>query len=387
MARFRIERVALAASVALGAMGMVNFGGRLEGSVPHAVQFAAVALAAALQYALYSLVLRVAPRLTGRPAVITAAVGALMLLTVLAVYPAVDSRPNAGNDNDDALTIGVEAILDGDDPYALRTYHGLPVAPLPGGFVLAAPAVIATGRSGATTILSLIAFAVTIHYAGNRDAPDAPRLALLLAATPTVWLSLANGSDELAVGLWAITAAGLLLRPGGGAVISAVGAAIAVCTRTFVAPVLLPLLVLLWRAPARRHARAKMAVFVATSMALFVPFADRLLHGTFPPMQVVTENKRDAIQLSSPVYYGLIAMGLFTTLRVTWIVLRAVSERALASLLDLWARAAWLIIAVPFAGVVLLSPTHLQSASYFNAIVPFALAALVFRERREAAPT
>lgn len=384
----RVERAVLAASVALGAAGMANFGGRFEASVPHVVQFAVVAAAAVAQYSLYGIVLRIAPRLDRRSGPVALAASALFIVTALVVYPAVDSRPNAGNDNDDALTIGVRALQHGDDPYALRTYHGLPVAPLPGGFVLAAPAVLATSRSGATTLLALAAFVAALRVASANDPRRVRLLVLMLVATPSVWLSLANGSDELAVGLWACAGAMVVLREArlAASLLGAAAAAVAFSTRTFVVPVLAPLAALVAVTRPSRRSLAAATAFGVTTMLLFAPFADRLRAGTFPPLTVVAEHKRDAIELSAALYYAIIATGLLTAVGAAWRLWRAAANRTLDETLARWAQAAWLIIGIPFGAVVALSPTHLQSASYFNATVPLALAALVLSRQRPVTP-
>ena len=88
-----------------------------------------------------------------------------LTLLFLAVYPLADSGAlGFKSDREEALDIGVKALWSGQFPHQCRAVSGIhegcpgngsPIAPMPGGLILASPIVLILGSAAAMSLLSL----------------------------------------------------------------------------------------------------------------------------------------------------------------------------------------------------------------------------------------
>jgi hypothetical protein len=143
------------------------------------------------------------------------AVGTFAGLVLLAavVYPRVNVHlPHMGSDDDDALNLGVRAILHGRSPYGEPTYLGNVVHQLPGAIVLAAPFVL-MGSSAIQNLFWIPLFFLVAWREARTWMPDADTNIIrltwtVLGASPIVIHEVATGTGHssnaifVLVGLW-----------------------------------------------------------------------------------------------------------------------------------------------------------------------------------------
>lgn len=124
----------------------------------------------------------------------------LALIAAMAVlYPRFNTAvPGFGADDDDALNVGVRALLSGRSPYGELTYLGNTLHQLPGAFVLAAPFTMIFGSSAWQNLFWLGAFWAVV--AGDlRNATTAVRLCwVVLIASPVVLHGMLTGVGHMA---------------------------------------------------------------------------------------------------------------------------------------------------------------------------------------------
>jgi hypothetical protein len=273
-------------------------------------------------------------------------------LTFAVVYPVVNTRgdrggPEAavpsGSDRDDALNVGVDALLDGRNPYAARTYLNNPISPLPGSLLLAAP----FGWLGNAAIQNIVWFAVWLALLGRlAHGRFAVTVALVtLFASPVVLHDLLTGGDlavNAIVVLLAIVVAAVA-RPGMPLVLAASLAGVAFATR-------LPFALLLPRVGAFIHRRlgprwmvTYLAVVAMVAVAITLPFY-LANPGDFAPWQ--TQNK-----------FRFLADGLPSA--ATWLPLLCAALSCLAPV-AVW-RSGWPLWLVA-GGLVVLAPVAIYSA-------------------------
>lgn len=143
-------------------------------------------------------------------------------LLTLFFYPLADGLKTqmGGWDQDDCLKLGIENLLQGQNPYSDRSYFGNPCSPGFGAFVIYLPFVVAGVFSLAPIIwLGLSHFVLTLWV---RDKTQASLFFFVIASSPMTLELLVNGSDIVIMGL-GIVLSGLgvqfALRRGGLAVL------------------------------------------------------------------------------------------------------------------------------------------------------------------------
>ena len=133
-------------------------------------------------------------------------------------YPRLNVHaPGAGSDDDDALNLGVRALVAGRSPYVERTYLGNALHQLPGAFVLAAP-FVAVGSSALENLFWIPLFFMAVRRERRDRVPpdhaDAESLRLtwiVLAACPVILDEIVTGTGHGAnaiyvlLGLWWLT--------------------------------------------------------------------------------------------------------------------------------------------------------------------------------------
>ncbi|MBK1618549.1 hypothetical protein CKO42_08880 [Lamprobacter modestohalophilus] len=159
--------------------------------------------------ALTHLLRRWAPRTRKWPAK-TVFLGLWLSLTLifLAVYPLADSGVlGFESDREEALDVGVKALWNGTFPYQCRAVSGIhegcpqsgnPIAPMPGGLILAAPVVLILGSAAALSLLSLwvLFLGLGVYWGSNRRS--LLHVMFLLAAAPVLLAEVLTGGDHLA---------------------------------------------------------------------------------------------------------------------------------------------------------------------------------------------
>jgi hypothetical protein len=214
----------------------------------------------------------------------TVALTALALVAAMALlYPRFNTAvPGFGADDDDALNVGVRALVSGRSPYGELTYLGNTLHQFPGAFVLAAPFTVIFGSSAWQNLFWLGAFWVVVAR-DLRSAQTAVRLCwIVLVASPVVlhgmWTGVGHMANAISVLLgmrWLMalpargTDASTDRRP---AWLAAVFWGVALAAR----PNFLFLMPLvggwLWRQRGPRVAMATLGLSAAVVVALSVPF-------------------------------------------------------------------------------------------------------------------
>ena len=148
---------------------------------------------------------------------------AILGFLTLFFYPLADGLKTqmGGWDQDDCLKLGIENLLQGQNPYSDRSYFGNPCSPGFGAFVIYLPLVVAGVFSLAPIIwLGLSHFVVTLWV---QNKTQASLFFFVIASSPMTLELLVNGSDIVIMGL-GIVLSGLgvqfALRRGGLAVLS-----------------------------------------------------------------------------------------------------------------------------------------------------------------------
>jgi len=226
----------------------------------------------------------VAPFLLARlPGPAALAVGVLILagltVAIAVVHPSVDTTPFtiAGfevgpTDLDDAVELGAQAILDGRNPYLERTFNDLPLAPLPGSFLLGMPFHLLGSVAFAT-----VAFLGVFWLLASRRSAASGTLLLVIAfaAGPALLYQALTGMDY-ATDVLAVLGFGALMlhvrdRPGL-LVLASAAAGLAMATRINLALVAVPLLVVLLRTCGWRRAVLAGAGLAAGFLLVSLPF-------------------------------------------------------------------------------------------------------------------
>jgi hypothetical protein len=200
--------VALGLALALPSLGTVE---KYLGTAVAVVYLAAMLVVApvAERFAL-PLFLRLVGERGARWLAVATYVGLVVAFVV--VYPIADSEMmGSGSDRDDASNLATNRLLDGEYPYAEKTYLGNPVSQLPGALVLAAPFVV-LGTSAWQNFLWIPVFFVALarHLGSARLALFASWI--VLAVSPGVLRELLTGGDLIANGIYVAVPMLVLLR-------------------------------------------------------------------------------------------------------------------------------------------------------------------------------
>ncbi len=211
------------------------------------------------------------------------------------VYPVVDVQvPGRGSDADDALNIGVRALLAGYSPYATTTYLGNDLSPLPGALLLAMPFVL-LGSSALQNLLWIPAFFLAVARAGGNRA-WALRLAwTALLASPVVLHELLTGGDHSSNTVYVLLGMQWLLASGGRS-LAAAAWGVTLASRANFLLLVLPVCGWLWRHHGRTTAVRAAAIALGVAGLLTVPFAWHHGLADFAPLHAVDRLTRlDAV--------------------------------------------------------------------------------------------
>ena len=243
------------------------------------------------------------------------AIFVLVSAAVAVLYPIANSGVlGGGSDRDEALDIGVHALLRGSYPYTLRTYLDNPISPMPGSFLLAAPFVVVLGSSGYQNVFWLaIFFLVTQHYYLKDRRESLLLLLTILGLSPAVWHEIATGGDFLANSLYVFAFAVLMTgvhtseRSRGWQHIAAdVLLGIALASRANFVVVLLPVAIFIAQRAGWTYSARHVGFSAAVLTLLVLPFYLYNPAG-FSPLQTMREIDRFAFVTP---YAGAILAGL-----------------------------------------------------------------------------
>jgi hypothetical protein len=144
----------------------------------------------------------------------------MIVLAILTVtfYPLADALKNqmGGWDQDDCLKLGVENLIQGQNPYRDRSYFGNPCSPGFGAFVIYLPFVLA----GLLSLAPIVWLAVSRDLVGRwvQNKVQAALFFLIIASSPMTLELLVNGSDIVFMALGIVFSAlgvQFALRKGG----------------------------------------------------------------------------------------------------------------------------------------------------------------------------
>lgn len=131
-----------------------------------------------------------------------------LALLFLAIYPLADSGVlGFESDREEALNIGAKALWSGVFPYhcsAVSGTHegcpdsGNPIAPMPGGLILASPIVLMFGSAASMSLLSLWALFFGLSAYWRDTSRSLVHVLFLIAAAPVLSAEILTGGDHLA---------------------------------------------------------------------------------------------------------------------------------------------------------------------------------------------
>ena len=132
----------------------------------------------------------------------------LTLLSFLVIYPLHDSGVlGFYSDRDEALDIGALRLLSLENPYSCTAISGVhqgcpaggnPLAPLPGGFILAAPFVLLFGLSAVQNLFWLPALFFQVRAFLESSGTASAVLTSLMLLNPVILAEILSGGDHLA---------------------------------------------------------------------------------------------------------------------------------------------------------------------------------------------
>ncbi len=141
----------------------------------------------------------------------------LMAINFHLIHPLADTGIiGGGNDRGNALNKAAEQILSLQYPYAVRTYLGNPISPLPGAILLAVPFVI-LGNSGYQNLFWIILFVLVLYSLSKDFRTGLYLLGSLFLLSPIVSQEFLTGGDLIANNLYifiAVTFYSLLILKG-----------------------------------------------------------------------------------------------------------------------------------------------------------------------------
>ena len=132
----------------------------------------------------------------------------LTLLSFLVIYPLHDSGAlGFYSDRDEALDIGALRLLSLENPYSCTAVSGVhqgcptggnPLAPLPGGFILAAPFVVLFGLSAVQNLFWLPVLFFQVRAFLKSSSRASALLTSLMLLNPVILAEILSGGDHLA---------------------------------------------------------------------------------------------------------------------------------------------------------------------------------------------
>ncbi len=203
----------------------------------------------------------------------------LLALAIALINPLIDTAgftvlgyQVGASDNDDAVRLGIAALLDGQNPYLQRTFLDQVIGPLPGSFVLGAPFYL-LGSVAYASIFFLWLF----WFLASRQSPTNGTLLflLILTASPAVIYQALAGMDYttdimavIGLGALAIHLRDKLLWLH----LIAVGVGIAMATRINLVLLAIPLMAVVFEYHGWRRALSTGIAMAAGFLAISIPF-------------------------------------------------------------------------------------------------------------------
>jgi hypothetical protein len=203
----------------------------------------------------------------------TAVVLAVLVVALALVYPHANTHSlTAGSDRDDSVNIGAMRLLHGEYPYSARTYLGLPLAQMPGAFLLGLPFAAASSSAWATPFWIAVLIALVALSRGLGVAALAA--AAVFVTAPAVPREYLTGGDLVSNTIYVVAGAWLVFRFAGSRFWPLAGVAfgVALASRSNFAFLLIPLLAAVSSREGVRAAVRTLAVAVAAALALTIPF-------------------------------------------------------------------------------------------------------------------
>ena len=276
---------------------------------------------------------------------LAAATWVAIVVLFAVVYPVADVQvPGRGSDADDALNIGVRAMLAGHSPYATTTYLGNELSPLPGALLLALPFVL-LGTSALQNLLWIPVFFLAVARATG-DRARALHLAwTVLLASPVVLHEVMTGGDHSANSVYVLLGMQWLLASGGRP-LAAAAWGVTLASRANFLLLVLPVCGWLWRHHGRTTAVRAAAIALGVAGLLTVPFVWHHGLADFAPLHAVDRLTRfDAVVPQAG------AMVLGTMLAAAgWLAFRPVTASGL--LLGCAGLQAWPVLAAWDVGLL-----------------------------------
>ena len=264
----------LVLALILPTVGMV-----LTAGVPLAICYALVATVWVTAYYFWITPLLVR-WMSQRVAVVTAVlILAALAVTVAVIHPMIDTAGFAilgfsvgAADNDNAVTLGIEALLQGENPYDQQTFLGAPIGPLPGAFVLGAPFYL----MGNVAFASIFFLGIYWFLAARETAAVGTLLLILtLTTSPAVIYQSLAGMDYTTDIMAVVALAVLSIFLGDRTiwlVVTTGAVGIAMATRINLTLLAIPLIAVLLHRYGTRQAITAGLSLIAGFLAISIPF-------------------------------------------------------------------------------------------------------------------
>ena len=127
---------------------------------------------------------------------------AAVLLFIVYPYANDLSSFGRGSDRDDAIKLGIDAILRGSDPYLEKTYFGNSISNLPGTFLLYLPLYTI---SQSTLFTQIFIMAISFLLLNNYNKTVSAGTVFLLSISPWFWQDWLTGGDFVVTSLLTIS--------------------------------------------------------------------------------------------------------------------------------------------------------------------------------------
>jgi hypothetical protein len=215
-----------------------------------------------------------------RAAVVTAAlVLAALAVAVAVIHPMIDTAGFTilgfgvgAADNDNAVALGIEALLQGENPYDQQTFLEQPIGPLPGAFVLGAPFHL----MGNVAFASIFFLGIYWFLAARETAAVGTLLLILtLTTSPAVIYQSLAGMDYTTDIMAVVALAVLSIFLGDRTiwlVVTTAAVGIAMATRINLTLLAIPLIAVLLNRYGTKQAITAGVALVAGFLAISVPF-------------------------------------------------------------------------------------------------------------------
>jgi hypothetical protein len=290
-------------------------------------KFAAALLYSLAFCALFAVVLIFKDKIAGMPILGSPLVSIVPLILIFLVaafiYPKADSLKYVmrGSDQDDAVIVCTQALLNGNSPYSVRTYYGNPPSPGPGELLLYLPFVHLGLYPFGTLIILFLAALLLRRSCSSWLAPN--MFLLALSSSLAFWELVGVGSDLHFVGAIMLISALLVSNERSkGWFVFCIGSVLCGFAATArIVFLFVPLVfgfVLLRRSKAKALAFFLISLFTALSLHVFFNW---ITPGIYTPMHL--------LETAVEIFDDRIIMGLsiLACLCVAWIVFHDFTKR------------------------------------------------------------